>query len=75
MTVQELIDKLNKVEDKTKPVVIEVKNYNYSEHEYEYVCNGDPLCVYETTGFEIGQGIIFISDDSKNEQEEERIEY
>ena len=29
MTVQELIDKLNKVEDKTKPVVVEVKNYNY----------------------------------------------
>ena len=66
MTVQELIDILSKVEDKSKNVNVETSYF-----EGEYVCQ-DARIVYECKDLDIG---IIISDDLENEQNEDRIIY
>jgi hypothetical protein len=65
MTVQELIDILNTVEDKTKDVNIETEHYG------SWNCE-DALIVYECKDIDIG---IIISSDKWNEQNEDRIVY
>lgn len=65
MTVQELIDILNTVEDKTKDVNIETEIHG------GWYCK-DALIVYECKDIDIG---IIISDDKWNEQNEDRIVY
>lgn len=66
MTVQELIDILSKVEDKSKKV-----NTETSYFDEEYVCQ-DALIVYEVKDFDFG---IIISNDLENGQHEDRIIY
>lgn len=65
MTVQELIDILNTVEDKTKDVNIETGD------DGDWFCD-DALIVYEVKDLDIG---IIISDDIENDQGDYRIVY